>query len=167
MNSIELLYEKAPQEVIIDSFRGEYRFLSNFEVETPLDYKIMLDGEPYKNVEAAYQAAKTYNTDERKLIQNALTPAKAKKLGQEVTLRKDWENIKLQVMYDCLIQKFSYPYFKKLLIATHPKILVEGNTWNDTFFGVGKNNLGKNNLGKLLMIIREKFINENNNLPTV
>lgn len=160
--NIDILYENTNQEVI-DNFRGEYRFLSNFEIDVPNNYAIMLDGEPYKCVEAAYQAAKTFDKDERKQIQATNTPGKAKRLGQEVKLRKDWENIKLQVMYDCLIQKFSYPYFKDLLLGTYPKLLVEGNTWNDTFYGIC-NGVGQNNLGKLLMAIREKFRNENINL---
>jgi len=155
-NNINLIFEDT--ENVIDNFRGEYRFLSNFDIG-PKDYEINLDGEIYKTVEAAYQAAKTFDKLKRKLIQDAPTPGKAKKLGQEVSIRKDWESIKLQVMYDCLIQKFSYPYFKELLLSTYPKVLIEGNTWNDTFYGVC-NGIGQNNLGKLLMAIREKFINE-------
>jgi len=154
------LLQEGYSEETIDNFSGEYRWLSNFELSDNVnDYFIMLDGDKYRSVEHAYQAAKTLNILERWHIRAAITSGKAKRLGMTVTLRKNWDNIKLQVMYDCLIQKFSYPYFKELLIATHPKILIEGNTWGDTFYGVC-NGIGQNNLGKLLMSIRENIINE-------
>ena len=43
---------------------------------------------------------------------------------------------------------------KKKLLSTENVILVEGNTWNDTFWGVCKGK-GKNNLGKILMNVRK------------
>ncbi len=40
-------------------------------------------------------------------------------------------------------------------------MLIEGNTWRDTFWGIYEGK-GENNLGKLLMKIREELRNENN-----
>ena len=45
---------------------------------------------------------------------------------------------------------------KKKLIDTGDATLIEGNTWNDTFWGVC-NGVGENNLGKILMKIREEL----------
>lgn len=42
---------------------------------------------------------------------------------------------------------------RKKLLATENALLVEGNTWNDTYWGVC-NGVGKNTLGQLLMKIR-------------
>jgi predicted NAD-dependent protein-ADP-ribosyltransferase YbiA (DUF1768 family) len=43
-----------------------------------------------------------------------------------------------------------------MLKATGDEELVEGNWWNDTFWGVC-NGVGENNLGKLLMKIRAEL----------
>ena len=80
----------------IQGFFGEYRFLSNF-------YQIPND----KTVEHYYQAAKTTNiTDYLKII-NAETPAIAKSLGKSIDIRSDWDDIKLVVMEQLIIKKFS------------------------------------------------------------
>jgi hypothetical protein len=55
---------------------------------------------------------------------------------------------------ELLAQKFSYPYYRDLLLATGDAELIEGNVWNDVFWGVC-NGIGKNWLGKLLMQVRE------------
>ncbi len=133
----------------IDNFSGEYRFLSNFW-KVPVQY----DGQWYPSTEHAYQAAKTSDLSLRAAIRRAPHPADAKKLGRRVTLRGDWEDIKIQVMDDLLKQKFSYGSdLARQLVATGTAELIEGNHWNDTFWGVCRG-VGKNNLGKILMRIR-------------
>ena len=42
------------------------------------------------------------------------------------------------------------------LWSTGDKELIEGNTWNDTYWGVC-NGVGRNQLGKTLMKIREEL----------
>lgn len=135
---------------VIDKFDGKYRFLSNF-----LSCRIEFEGITYPTSEHAFQAAKTLYHDERREIAKALTPGKAKRMGQKVALRYDWHLVKLGVMEQILRIKFSHPNLKKLLISTHPAELIEGNTWHDTFWGVC-NGLGENHLGKLLMKIRKE-----------
>lgn len=135
----------------IDSFNGNYRFLSNFHPS-----KVTYDDVEYSTVEAAYQAAKTLNLSMRKKIRLADTPKKAKDLGRKVELRADWENIKLQVMETLLRQKFSQPDFKRALLNTKTSELIEGNWWGDVWWGVC-NGRGENHLGKLLMKIRKEF----------
>ena len=135
----------------IDTFEGEYRFLSNFHPA-----KVYLDGVEYRSTEHAYQAAKSLDQDERLRIKNAKSPADAKKLGRKVKLRKDWENIKLDVMLDLLRQKFEIPELRQLLIDTGDDELIEGNTWGDEFFGVCRG-VGKNHLGRLLMQVRKEI----------
>lgn len=133
----------------IESFRGEYRFLSNF-----WPAKVFLEGEEYSSTEHAYQAAKTLDLQLRKEIQMAGTPGQAKKLGQKLVLQNDWESVKLSVMEDLLLQKFSDPLLKQAVLNTGKLELIELNTWNDCFWGVC-NGEGKNHLGKLLMKVRE------------
>lgn len=85
------------------------------------------------------------------------TSGKCKAFGKTMTIRSDWKQIKLKVMENLLRQKFSQgTELSQKLLETYPKELIEGNTWNDTFWGVC-NNVGKNNLGKLLMKIRREL----------
>ena len=136
---------------MIDSFKGDYRWLSNFEM-----CDVWYEGDCYPSSEHAFQAAKTLVKDERRSIQFADTPGKAKKLGQEVTLQKDWTPEKrIRIMRTILRNKFIYnDHLKQKLLDTGNEELVEGNTWGDTFWGVC-NGIGENNLGKLLMEIRD------------
>ena len=59
-------------------------------------------------------------------------------------------------MKDLLEQKFAKPELKKLLLATDDMLLVEGNTWGDTYWGVC-NGIGFNMLGKLLVELRSQL----------
>ena len=133
----------------ITEFRGPYFFLSNF-YETPVKY----DGLTYPSSEAAFQAAKCLDPKARKIFQT-MTPKQAKQFGKRVSLRPDWEEVKLQVMADILKNKFENKELRAKLLATESANLVEGNYWHDTFWGVdlatGK---GQNHLGELLMALR-------------
>lgn len=146
----------------ITSFKGEYDFLSNF-YPSPVKLREEGDDYVYPTVEHAYQAAKTTDWAERDLFKKPtiaykgkivkLTPGIAKKLGREITLRWDWEHIKIAKMTELLYDKFLIPELKEKLIATCGRDLIEGNHWGDKFWGVC-NGEGKNHLGRILMIIR-------------
>lgn len=84
---------------MISSFRGEYRFLSNFyPAEVEMDDRI------YPSVE------------------------------------------------------HSHDDLRDKLLATHPELLIEGNFWGGTFWGVCAGE-GSNHLGRLLMKIRGELRN--------
>ncbi len=137
---------------MINSFRGKYSFLSNF-YDSPLEY----DGLCYRNSEAAFQSQKTLKNREQFCN---LSPSDAKKLGRRVQLRNDWENVKLEVMYNVVKAKFSQnEYLKDMLLATGQEYLEEGNNWGDKFWGTC-NGVGENMLGKILMRVREELNNE-------
>ena len=144
---------------MIDSFSGEYAFLSNF-YPSSIPF-IISDTERYNapTVEHYFQAMKSLSDEECFGILAATTPGDAKRLGRKCTLRKDWEDVKVQVMRDALRKKFINTELSVRLLATGDHFLVEGNHWNDTFWGVcaGK---GRNMLGHLLMEIREELKNE-------
>ena len=136
----------------IRSFKGEYRWLSNFH-----EVEVELDGVTYPTTEHAYQAAKTLNLDERQKILQCKTPGQAKRAGMKVTLRPDWEEIKIGVMLDLTRQKFQVMYLEGYLLETEDAQLVEGNSWGDVFWGVDEaTGEGQNNLGKILMLVREE-----------
>ena len=78
---------------MIDSFQGEYAFLSNFAAS-----EIEFEGIVFPTVEHAFQAAKTLNITKRKEIAALPTPGQAKRAGRSVELRPDWEDIKIDVI---------------------------------------------------------------------
>lgn len=131
-------------------YHGQFRFLSNF-YPSP----IRLGGTVYPTVEHAYQAAKTLDSQERASIAQARTPGDAKRLGRKVTIRADWEDIKLAVMLACLRQKFQSEPLRSQLIATGDQELIEDNTWGDKFWGKC-NGIGANHLGWQLQLVRKE-----------
>lgn len=146
----------------ITQFRGPYQWLSNFWA-----VPVVFDGVTYPCVENAYQAAKTLDQVQRQQFVGA-TAGAAKRMGRSLTVRPDWDAVKLQVMEDLLRQKFADEALRQRLMATGSAELVEGNWWGDTFWGVhmfGKDGpatyplakpRGENHLGRLLMRIREE-----------
>lgn len=136
---------------VIYSFTGDHRFLSNFH-----PCLIEYDEVHYPSVEHAYQAAKTEDPKERDSILLALTPGQAKSLGRMVKLRADWSEIKLSVMEFLIQQKFQEPTLRAKLMKTEDAELVEGNTWNDFYWGKCRGQ-GANHLGRILMKVREEI----------
>ena len=142
----------------IDKFRGDNFFLSNF-------YGIEvggIDGRIYPSAEHAFQAAKTLDETERKILQVCPTCAEVKQRGKEVKLRPDWEIIKDDVMTQIIRDKFNRnDYLRIRLIATGDNYLEEGNTHGDKYWGTVKGE-GENRLGKILMKIRGELNAESN-----
>lgn len=133
---------------VINSFTGENYFLSNFSPSL-----LTVLGVPFNNVEAAFQACKTLDIEERYTFSN-MTASESKKAGRRVKLRAGWNEIlRVECMELCLRSKFADEKLKDKLKATGQIQLVEGNTWNDKYWGVCKGQ-GENMLGKLLMEIR-------------
>ena len=136
---------------MIDRFTDEYFFLSNF-----YDSKVTYDGITYLNNEAAFQAMKTLDEDERRKFA-LLDPDAAKKAGRKVSLRADWEDVKTDLMYEICKAKFTQNEdLAQKLSATGHEELVEGNSWGDRIWGK-VNGLGENRLGIILMKIREEL----------
>ena len=141
---------------IIDSFRGAFGFLSNFH-----EASVWVDGERYRSVEHAYQAAKASDPATKKLIREAKSPGVAKKLGYSCQLPADWDSKKVGIMTDLVRKKFENPLLRAMLLATEGAELVEGNTWNDRWWGVCKG-VGQNWLGKILMQVRDECREQEN-----
>jgi ribA/ribD-fused uncharacterized protein len=157
---------------MIDQFRGEYNFLSNFS-----PHSVCLAGDSfivglkskapyidYPTAEHAFQAHKTTDIAWRQTCAKLKTPDDAKRFGRRgIILREDWEEIKLEVMYAVVLAKFEqHGGIRKLLLDTGDIELIEGNTWGDNYWGCIKRNsqwIGANHLGHILMQVREELRN--------
>ena len=140
-------------------FFDEYRYLSNFHMH-PIKMPDMIT---YPSTEHAYQAAKTRDFEVRRLIAQLPTPGQAQRFGQQVELRDDWGEIKLDIMGIANVLKFANKELMTKLQSASPKILVEANWWGDRFWGMSwlveqpklGVLIGQNILGQILMEIRD------------
>jgi len=137
---------------VIDSFRGEYFFLSNF-----YRAEIVWGGRLYATTEHAFQAAKAIDQNDHEFVRRADTPAIAKRLGQQIKIRPDWESARVGVMRTVLRLKFAIPMLRMQLLGTGNAKLIEGNTWGDRFWGQVEGQ-GENWLGRLLMELRDEIV---------
>jgi ribA/ribD-fused uncharacterized protein len=135
----------------IEGFFGDFRFLSNFHF-----VDVVFNGQTYRTTEHAYQAAKTLDEYAKSVIRDAASPKIARKLGQLVVYRPDWDEIKLPVMLELTQKKFANEPLRTMLLDTGDKYLEETNTWNDTYWGVCQG-VGTNHLGIILMQVRDEI----------
>lgn len=153
----------------IHCFRARDGFLSNFAKMEPLTLKSP-DGTSidYPSVEHYFQAMKTLDHNVRKAIANHHSVGLKAFCSEVVDLREDWEDIKIHVMYRGLCWKFGTgnPELREKLKKTEGRMLYEGNRWGDLEWGVCLDKLiegevvGKNTLGRLLMMLRKKILEE-------
>lgn len=117
----------------------------------------MLNGKEYATVEHAYQASKALYSYDQERIRACHSPMAAKHLGRGVVRRKDWEEVRENIMLQCLRAKFvPGSTLAFWLVQTGDAELVEINTWGDTFWGVFCGE-GQNRLGQLLMQVRDEI----------
>ena len=125
---------------MINSFRGEFDFLSNFHI---LPNPIYWLGIVYSTSEHMFVSFKTNDHAERQWIAGIKYPGQAKNAGGKkghngrfITLRANWDQVKVEAMRMTLLLKYyANPGLIYALCATHPKLLVEGNTWHDNIWG--------------------------------
>lgn len=148
---------------VISDFSGPYSFLSNFE-PPGLRWQSARFGEiDVWCVEIAYQAEKARNIEDFYEIAILGSPREAKRLGRLVSLRPDWENVKVDIMRRAVRQKFSSTHMMMKLMSTGDSTLVEGNYWHDNVWGDCRCDLqecrgqGQNLLGKMLMRMRQNI----------
>lgn len=133
----------------VTKFRGHYGFLSNF-----YRHPFAWSGGTVTTAEHAFQAEKTLDPTWQARILAAPTAREAKALGRACPKRPDWEAARIEAMRQVLKAKFQVgTVLAERLEATGNRILQEGNTWGDTFWGIC-NGVGSNWLGQLLMEVR-------------
>lgn len=158
---------------MITRFRGEHFYLSNmFPLETYIETNL---GLLVPTSEHVYMADRFVDED----IQREVALARgeeddirvykdglaAKQLAHEyiaagASQLPEWQIACLGVMHSAILRKFrANAGIRAFLLGTGSELIVEGNTWEDRFWGVdppGSDN-GKNNLGKILMQVREEL----------
>ena len=144
---------KLPGVSITDFHTEPYCFLSNF-----YEVRVVYGGLTFGSSEAAFQAQKCM-TEEEKAQFTQYGPGKSKGMGRRVKLRPDWEQVKLGIMEEIVRAKFTqHPELAVRLLQTGGRVLVEGNHWGDTFWGVdSRTGQGENHMGRILMKIREEL----------
>jgi len=130
---------------------GEF---SNFAL-----YEITIGNKIWPTSEHFFQAQKFEDKAYQEKIRKSKSPMKAAELGRsrKVKIKKNWDNIKDNMMYQVVLEKFrQHEDLKTLLLDTKDAILVE-HTEQDAYWGDGGNGKGKNRLGKTLMQVRNKL----------
>ena len=140
--------------VNVVEFKGEFRFLSNFwpvEVQGP-------GGRVYASVEHAYQASKSLESRVWREIAALPNGGAAKSYARTMDVRADWHAVRLGIMDALLRQKFAPGGELAARLLAIDGTIEEGNTWDDTFWGISLHTFeGENQLGRLLMAIRDEL----------
>lgn len=164
---LESYYERdSKKRNPILNFRGDFRFLSNFFMR---DLYLRVSDTctiQFRSGEHAFMWHKSRNRNYRQQIMNAVSPAEAKRLGNNDRLtalgllRDDWRDdlVRIRVMYKVLKAKYQDPQLLLWLHRTEKRFLCEGNHWNDVFWGEC-NGKGENHLGRLSMVVRHENLN--------
>lgn len=139
---------------VIDSFKGEYAFLSN-----RFSCRFVWRGLTYRSAEAAFHSSKCTDETERKAYAN-YSANRAILCGKEQIPYPGWEEERLEIMESILKAKFEQNEdLMSKLAATGNCILINGNK-TDAFWGVDLYSwLGENHLGEIIMNIRNKETN--------
>jgi ribA/ribD-fused uncharacterized protein len=135
------------------STRDAYGCFSNFS-----RHPIHIGGKKWPTTEHYFQGQKFAGTDHEEEVRQAKTAGDAARMGRERSrpLRKDWETVKEDIMYEALVAKFEqHEVFRTTLMSTGDAEIVE-HTVNDSYWGDGGDGSGKNRLGYLLMKLRSE-----------
>jgi N-glycosidase YbiA len=134
--------------------RDVYGEFSNFA-----PFPVEIGGRSWPTTEHYFQAQKFVGTNREEAIRLAATPSLAAKMGRSrrFPLRRDWEQVKDEIMYQAVMAKFTqHAKLGALLLATGDAEIIE-HTRNDSYWGDGGDGHGRNQLGKTLMRIREEL----------
>jgi len=135
----------------------EYGIFSNFS-----DHPFVLDRKYWRTSEHYYQANKFEMFSE---IYNAIQQVKTPTLTKEIAHsnkydKEEWNQKKILFMYNALYEKFTQnDGLKEILLTTKKNYIVE-KAIDDEFWGSGADGEGKNMLGKLLMYLRDEFLDK-------
>lgn len=151
------MYEchKLDTDEMVRFYEQDFYVLSNFS-----SFAVEYCGEVFPTSEHAYHCQKfPDNPALLEMIQFAPSAHEAFKIAEKNKehRRKDWDDVKVDIMYAILVAKTSqHEYVLRKLLATGGRLLVE-DSWRDDFWGWGPKRDGQNMLGKTWMQVRDFF----------
>ncbi len=134
-------------------------WFSNF---VDFDQPLVYEGISYQCPETFYQAMKVDRmaVDCQQLRQriSLMSALESKRFSKTITVRANWDDVKLLVMWKALHWKFAPGTKWSKVLSNCDVPIVEKNYWHDNFWGSCTcdkcGDTGKNMLGKMLMAIR-------------
>lgn len=158
-------YPQPTQKVIKFYHKNEpyFEFTNFFQ-----GYPIVLDGKEWPATEHYFQAHKFTDPHLQETVRQLSTPRECyefvRKPEVQHLIRRDWPQIKENVMYRAVKAKFTqHSVLRNMLLQTGDALLVE-HTTSDNFWGDGGDGRGQNKLGLILMRVREELRNESGNV---
>lgn len=133
---------------------GELGYLASYS-----NYGFFKEGIYWKTIEHYYQAHKFEDHNIIEKVINAETPKVASEIGRDrsYSIKEDWEEIKVDIMYDAVLAKFmAHPDLAKKLMDTGNEEIIE-ETVKEDFWGCGLEKNGKNMYGKILCKVRDEL----------
>jgi ribA/ribD-fused uncharacterized protein len=149
-----------PTEVLGNYYPHRDKDKDQNELLKSLNLKLLIHNKEFTfaTSEIAFQASKCDNVkDVQQFADIDLHSEDAFKLGQNVTLRSDWEPVKISAMRYILLEKFRQnERLKANLINTNNTFIIEHHPekGKGMFWADGGDGTGENVLGELLMEIR-------------
>lgn len=135
--------------------REAHGFMSNY-----YKARFFIYGRWWPSVEHPYQAKKCTESSDYDTIWQTIKSNDARDLGQKVAVRVDWNEVKSEVMYECVLAKFlQHKDLREQLLATGDVELVEDSPV-DWYWGCGADGTGQNMLGQILMRVRSELKSE-------
>lgn len=158
-------------DLFIVSFRGAYSCFSSFWY-APFTMP-EFPGTILPTREHYFQARKAVSSADLNWILTAPSPQEAKRRGNAIQCRENWDDLRRLVMMQAVLTQFSaHDPMRSVLGGTGRAVLVEGNSWGDTYWGAvvsgseltgnapvwscgGLVLAGHNWLGRILMMARD------------
>ncbi|MBF0778744.1 NADAR family protein [Streptococcus cuniculi] len=143
------------KKILFYKVRDPYGEFSNFSSFGFTDDENMY----WPTSEHYFQAKKFKSLVLQEKIRNLKSPMDAAIEGRnrKNPLRQDWEDIKYDIMFYAVYQKFNQnSILKELLLSTANLPIIE-HTANDSYWGDGGDGTGQNQLGNILMEVRNKL----------
>ena len=131
-----------------------FRVLSNFS-----KHPFTWDGIWFPTAEHAFQAAKFAGMPQAETIRRIRGAKDAARMGRDCRslVRKDWDEVKDDVMAQILAAKFAaHPPLRDLIVATGTES-IEFASPMDAHWGTGRDGLGLNRMGRLLEALRTQL----------
>ena len=116
---------------------------------------IFVDGKMWPSTEHYYQAMKTIIPEEIEAIRLQTKAFYARKMGREVRMVDNWDDIKNDVMYKVVYAKFNQISQCRALLLSTGDLSIHEDSPHDFYWGW--RNHGADKLGQILVRVREEL----------